>query len=147
MLNNDDMPLREARARYFRDNGFGADGGYAKRWVKVKLGPVPVWFPNTAARRRAVGLHDLHHIATGYQTDLAGEGEIAAWELAAGCGHYVAAWVLNIAALAMGLVIAPRRVAAAWARGRRTRTLYSQAFDDRWLGETVGALRARLGLG
>ena len=49
-----DQTLREGRAAYFAENGFGADGNYAARWVKLKLGPLPVGFPNTDARRRAV---------------------------------------------------------------------------------------------
>ncbi len=32
--------LRDARAEYLRHNGLGEDGGYGKRWVKVKLGPI-----------------------------------------------------------------------------------------------------------
>jgi hypothetical protein len=76
VIYSDATPVRQARAEYFRANGFGDDGGYDARWVKVKLGAVPLWFPNTDARRRAVRLHDLHHLATGYETSLVGEAEI-----------------------------------------------------------------------
>ena len=101
----DFTPLRHARADYFRKNAFGEDGGYGQRWVKLKLGPVPIWFPNTDGRRRAVRLHDLHHVATGYDTSLVGEAEIGAWELAMGCANYYAAWLLNAGAVAMGLFL------------------------------------------
>jgi len=101
----DATPLRHARADYFRKNAFGEDGGYGQPWVKLKLGPVPIWFPNTAGRRRAVRLHDLHHVATGYDTSLVGEAEIGAWELAMGCANYYAAWLLNAGAVAMGLFL------------------------------------------
>ncbi|MGH7567884.1 MAG: hypothetical protein ACREL9_02775 [Gemmatimonadales bacterium] len=139
--------LRDARAQYFRDNSFGDDGGYSQAWVKVKLGPVPVRFPNTDGRRRAVRLHDLHHIATGYDTSLVGEAEIAAWELTSGCAGYYAAWLLNTGAVAMGVFLAPRRLWRAARRGRHGTNLYRLGFDDRWLDGTVGALRDRLGLG
>ena len=43
--------LREARAQYLRENGLDEDGGYARNWVTIKLGPVPLMFPNTNARR------------------------------------------------------------------------------------------------
>ena len=142
----DSTLLRQARAAYFRDNGFGEDGGYGRRWVKVKLGPVPVWFPNTQARRRAVRLHDLHHIATGYGTTLVGEAEIGAWELARGCADYYPAWVLNMAAVALCVPAAPRRVWRAFVWGRQTTNLYRLGFEDAWLDDTVGALRERLGL-
>src|SRR5262245_59511028 len=135
--------LREARARYFASNGFGADGGYASAWVKVKLGPLPFFFPNTAARVRAVRYHDLHHVVTGYRTDVVGEAEIAAWEIASGCAGFVAAWILNLYALLLGwLAGEPGPVWQAFLRGRRTRNLYREPYDDALLD----AVRARLGL-
>ena len=65
-------------------------------------------------------LHDLHHIATGYDTSWTGEAEIAAWELASGCRGYVAAWVLDLASIPLGLVIAPRRLLRASRIGTRS---------------------------
>ncbi len=141
----DAMSVADARDRYFDDNGFSL-AGYRDRWVTLKLGPIPLKIPNTAARRAAVQLHDLHHVATGYATTWTGEAEIAAWELAAGCGRYVAAWILNLGAMAVGFVIAPRRVARAFRRGRRSKSLYGRAFGDDLLAITVGELRSRLGL-
>ena len=79
----DTSTLRQALQDYFEANDFGADGGYEDRWVKFKVGPIPIVFPNFAARRRAVPMHDLNHIVTGYETDLVGEGEISAFEIAA----------------------------------------------------------------
>ena len=76
---DDALSLREARATYFRDNAFGDDGGYGKKWVHVQLGPLPFAFPNTPARVRAVKYHDLHHVVTGYPTDVVGEAEIGFW--------------------------------------------------------------------
>ena len=142
----DSLSLRDARSVYFDANAFGADGGYAKRWVKVKLGPVPFWFPNSAGRVRAVRYHDLHHVATGYDTDWVGEGEIAAWEIASSCRGYLAAWWLNLLAMCIGCAIAPARIFRAFVRGRHTRNLYGESFDDALLAGSVGALRARLGL-
>ena len=140
--------LREERARYFEENGFGEDGGYTDRFVVLRMGPVPVAvFPNTAARVRAVRLHDLHHVVTGYATTWRGEAEIGAWEIASGCGSYLAAWVLNGLALTYGLLLWPRHMLAAWRRGRRSRNLYGEDWSDDLLDETVGGLRQRLGLG
>jgi hypothetical protein len=142
----DSLTLRDARRVYFDANAFGDDGGYAKRWVKVKLGPLPFWFPNSAGRVRAVRYHDLHHVATGYDTDWVGEGEIGAWEVASGCRGYFAAWWLNLLAMCIGCALAPVRIFRAFARGRHTRNLYGERFDDALLASSVGALRARLGL-
>jgi hypothetical protein len=144
---DDELTVRDARAAYFAASGFAADGGYGDRWVFLKAGTVTVFaFPNTAGRVRAVRFHDLHHVLTGYDTTWTGEAEIAAWELAAGCARHYAAWVLNIGAAAIGLFIAPRQVARAFARGRRSRSLYREQFSEELLEQRVGELRARLNL-
>jgi hypothetical protein len=142
----DSLSLHDARRVYFDANGFGDDGGYASRWVKLKLGPLPIWFPNTQGRVFAVRYHDLHHVATGYDTNLLGEGEIGAWEVASGCRNQFAAWWLNLIAMWLGCFQAPGRIFRAFVRGRHTRNLYGAAFDDALLASSVGALRARLGL-
>jgi len=140
------LSLAEARALYFERSGL--DPEYDVPWVKLRAGPVPLAFPNTPGRIRAVKLHDLHHVLCGYDTSWTGEAEIAAWELASGCHGFPAAWVLNFAAFAIGLAIAPARTWRAFARGRRSRNLYRTegALRDALLGETVGAMRERLGL-
>jgi hypothetical protein len=143
----DSLSLRDARRVYFELNAFGDDGGYATRWVKIKLvGSLAVWLPNTQGRVFAVRYHDLHHVATGYDTTLVGEGEIGAWEVASGCRDLFAAWVLNLVAMWYGLLLSPRRVFRAFVRGRHTRNLYGSEFDDALLASSVGAVRARLGL-
>ena len=96
----------------------------------------------------AARLHDLHHIAAEYGTDWPGEGEIAAWEIASGCGGYHAAWLLNLGGFGAGLLVAPRRVFRAFLRGRRAKTnLYKNGIDESRLDQmTVGILRDELGL-
>lgn len=142
----DASSVRAARAEYFAANGF-SEAEYNAPWVKLgKLGPMPIAFPNSASRQRAVPLHDLHHVATGYATTWRGEAEISAWEIAAGCTDYWAAWVLNTGAFGYGVVIAPRRTYRAFMRGRRSRTLYHSGWSDSLLDLTVGALRERLAL-
>jgi hypothetical protein len=128
------LTLRAARDVYFADNGFGADGGYTAEWVDFKLGPIPVPFPNSAGRLRAVKVHDLHHLVTGYGTDIRGEFEISAWEVGSGCKDFYTAWQLNLGGLAGGMTICPRRTFRAFLRGRRSTSLY---------GEDVAALLDR----
>jgi hypothetical protein len=142
----DGMALSEARRRYFEANGFGEDGGYSKRWFKVGWKGLALPLPNTASRVRAVRVHDLHHIATGYPTTWRGEAEIGAWELAGGCGDYGPAWLLNRYSFAVGLAIAPRRLWRAFLAGRRSRNLYVGDVPEEVLQESVGHLRQRLGL-
>jgi hypothetical protein len=136
------MTMREARALYFEVNGFGATGGYEDAWVDFKLGPIPMPFPNTPGRVRAVRYHDLHHLLTGYDTDTTGEFEIGAWEIAAGCKGFAAAWVLNLGALAFGAFSAPKRTFAAFVRGRAEKTTYGEDLEP-LLDLTVAEARER----
>ena len=143
---DDGLTLFDARALYFELNAFGPDGGYSEAWVKFKLGGVPVAFPNSSSRVRAVRIHDLHHVLTGYDTNLAGEVEISTFEVGAGCADYAAAWFLNLSAMFVGLFTNPARMFAAFLRGRRCRSLYHEPMDEQLLAESVGAVRVRQGL-
>lgn len=141
----DTMPIPEARARYFAVNGFAADGGYGDPFVNVRFFGVPLSFPNVEGRIRAVKLHDLHHLVTGYGTDNVGEFEISGWEIGAGCRGFAVAWMLNLAGIAAGMLAAPRRTFRAFVRGRRSRSLYGLRGVD-VDAETVGGLRAHLSM-
>ena len=138
--------LRENRARYLEKNGFG-DGGYEDSWVTLKtLGPLKIGFPNTAARKRAIRLHDLHHVLAQYGTDWTGEGEIGAFEIGAGCGKHWAAWFLNASAMSFGVLIAPRATHRAFVRGRHARSLYDREWDESLLEERTSDMRRKLRL-
>jgi hypothetical protein len=145
----DAMSLRDARALFFKRGDLGADGGYSRRWVRVESKPIAFYFPNCRSRVAAARLHDLHHIAAEYGTDWAGEAEIAGWEIASGCTHYYVAWILNLGAFAVGLIVAPKSLFRAFVRGRRARTnLYHTGLSELQLDDvTVGILRARLAVG
>jgi hypothetical protein len=143
----DTMTLLAARAAFFEEASLGVDGGYGARWVRVEAKPFPFFFPNSRGRVAAAKLHDLHHVATEYRSDWVGEAEIAAWEIAGGCGPYGWAWLLNAGAFAVGLFLAPRRVFRAFVRGRGVRNLYHRGFAESALeSTTVGSLRRQLGL-
>jgi len=112
--------LREA---FLADNGF-VDKPPMIDWVKV--GPVPVPVPNPPARHRALRLHDLHHLLTGYSTEWTGEGQISAWECAAGLNRNWIAWVFCPMGTFLGMIVCPRDTVRAYARGRIGRTLLGQ---------------------
>ena len=137
--------VKEARRIYFEANDLG-EGGYEDPWVHVQFGPIPIRFPNSPARVRSVRLHDLHHLITDFHTDLAGEAEIGAWEIASGCVDHYAAWVLNLMAMAYGLWLCPRRLAQAFFRGRRSTNLYHRDFAPDLLELTVAELRQRVSI-
>ncbi len=137
--------LRAARDRYFAENGFD-ERSYASAWVRLEAGPVPLFFPNTGARVRAVRFHDLHHALTGYGTSWTGEAEIGAWEIASGCGRHWIAYLLNLQAMAIGLFLSPRRVWEAFRRGRHSGNFYRCEFEGIDLDRPADAYREALGL-
>jgi hypothetical protein len=138
--------LRENRARYLETNGFG-DGGYQDAWVTLKtVGPLKIGFPNTDARKRAIRLHDLHHVLAQYGTDWTGESEIGAFEIGAGCGKHWAAWFLNASAMSFGVFIAPRATYRGYVRGRHASSLYDGEWREELLDENTGEMRKKLRL-
>lgn len=146
MESTSDPTLMDARSEYFARSGFAPDGGYSDDWVHIDMGRFTVKFPNTDARRRAVKYHDLHHVVTAYGTDLEGEAEISAWEIASGCRDMIAAWILNLLAFGHVLPRSPRRLFRAFVRGRRSRNLYGYEYSDALLARGVREMRAELEL-
>lgn len=108
----------------FRDVNGIPETNRRLEWIKV--GPIPVPIPNPPARQRALRIHDLHHLVTGYQTDLAGEFEISAWECSAGLANEPLAWIFCPSGTLGGMLRYPKRTVAAFARGRAARTLFGQ---------------------
>jgi hypothetical protein len=139
--------VREARDAYLRENGFTLDAYDAPR-VSLSLFRLTVVVPNPPARRVAVRFHDLHHVVTGYGTDLAGEAEISAWEMRRGFrGLGLYPRLLVGSAVLLGLFVAPRRMLRAFRACPGGRSLFSDMHDyDALLDLTVGELRTRLGV-
>ena len=135
------------RDAYLAENGFSV-AAYEEPWTSASFLGVQFRVPNTARHRQAIRLHDLHHVATGYGTDLAGEAEISAWELRRGLrglGAYVSAIV--VAGAAAGLLFAPRRTLRAWRASPPGGSLFQTGRDyDALLAMTVGELRRELGV-
>jgi hypothetical protein len=139
------MSMHEALDLYFKRNGFTADA-YSAPTFTLKLLGIPFTFPSTANRKKALPLHDFHHILTGYGTNWIGEAEIGAWELRAGCNSPVTYWLNGSGAL-LGLFISPRRVWRAFHAARGQRTLYRETESYASLLEmSVDGLRRRLGI-
>ena len=141
-----ELTLREARTLYFTLNNFGDDGGYGDKWVKIKFGPIPIFFPNIPSRASAARYHDLHHILTEYATTLEGEAEVAAWEVATGELPNLAGWFLDLGGFAYGLLLYPRKLYRAFLRGRRSKSLYPLPFTEELLSRKVGEVREALNL-
>jgi hypothetical protein len=143
-----DWTVERGRDAYLAENGFSV-AAYDDAWTPVSLWGVSFKIPNTPHHRWAIRLHDLHHVATGFGTDLSGEAEISAWEARhglAGLDLYVSAIVASLAL--SGLVIAPRRTRRAWNAAAHGTTLFNQKQLDyaALLAVSIGELRGLLGI-
>ena len=141
------MTVRDARDAYLAENGFSLQG-YDDPWTEASFFRISFRVPNTARHREGIMLHDLHHVATGFGTDLVGEGEISAWEVRRGLngvGLYVASIILL--GMTMGLLLSPRRALEAWGASRRGGSLFGTTRShEELLDMTVGELRELLGV-
>ncbi len=141
------LTVSEGRDHYLDENGFTL-AGYDEKWTQASFFGLNFSMPNTKHHRWAIMRHDLHHVATGYGTDLVGEAEISAWELRKGfrgMGLYVSAIIVTGALF--GLVIAPRRTIAAFRASQSTPSLFQSSLSyESLLAMNVGELRETLGI-
>jgi hypothetical protein len=148
-----DMPypaawtVTRALSDYLDENGFTREE-YDKKTTGASFLGLKFSVPNTRTHRWAIMLHDLHHVATGFGTDLTGEGEISAWEARGGLwpiGLYVGGIVAS--GMMLGFIGAPRRALAAFKANKRGRVLWAMNADyNDLLAMTVGELRTLLGV-
>ncbi len=143
-----DQTPGEILSKFYSDNNLDPDGGQSSSSVKIELtAKVYFYFPNFDARRKAVILHDIHHLLTGYTTTLSGESEISAWEIASGCKSYWAAFLINTSGLMMGIPFNFMGVLKAFSRGRKTKNLYHNSISlEQALDMKISELRKHLNL-
>jgi hypothetical protein len=125
-----DWSVRQALEAYLKENGFTFEG-YDAKWTEGSLFGLKVMIPNTRRHRWNIMLHDLHHVVTGYGTDLTGEGEISWYELRRSwwaLGLYVGS-IVFFAAMA-GVVLSPRRMIAAWRDSKDLISLHALMKDE-----------------
>lgn len=142
-----DWSVERGLRAYMEENGFTVEA-YDAPWTPASLLGIRFGVPNTPRHRWAIRLHDLHHVATGYGTDPAGEGQISAWECRRGVrrlGLYVGTIVAS--GVLLGLLVAPRKSLRAWRASGRGRSLFHEDRDyPELLAMSVGELRALLGV-
>jgi ubiquinone biosynthesis protein Coq4 len=121
---------RQVLNKFYSDHDLSTSGGLERSSVKIKINSrFYFYFPNFDARRRALLKHDIHHLLTGYETTVAGESEICAWEIASGCKSYWAAFLIDVSGVMLGLIYFPR-VLKAFSRGRKTKNLYHDIYSN-----------------
>lgn len=109
----------------------GGEGSEAVEpsWT-CRVGPVVLRFPNFAWRRRALRAHDLHHLMAGYPMTMRGEFQMAIWELGAGRYRDWRATLFCSPLILAGLFWSPRRMLAAFRRGRSSQSLYPALTEE-----------------
>jgi hypothetical protein len=140
------LTLQATRSGWYQRKNLPPDGGLAKAWVDFKVGPIPMPFPNSDARRRAVPRHDSHHILGDYDTSFIGELEISGYEIGAGCGKFLVPWHLNLLGFAAGALLCPRLLWRAFCRGRRAKSLYLRDDFESVELNAVEQVRSMLGI-
>lgn len=138
---------KEALEEYYRVHYFGDEALTASvAWIRI--GPVQIPFPNPKQRREAIELHDLTHLLTGYDTSWAGEGEVAAFELASGFpAKYWIGWIYAPITFTIGCLVAPKRVVHAFRRGLGQNNLYKLDLPrEKLFARTIDSLKNDLAL-
>lgn len=133
---------------FYHDYNLGDEGGNQLPYVIIEITSFfKVYIPNWDNRRKAVLRHDIHHLVTGYKSEILGEFEIAAWEIASGCMKYFAAYLLNSGGLIAGMIIYPKPTFKAFILGCRTTNLYQINIEDEEMkASTIDAMKSKLGL-
>ena len=122
---NGSMNIGEALTQLYKDHDLPLDGGEHESVFHVKIGPVSIPLPNPPARQRAVFIHDVNHLLTGYNAVFSdGEMKIAAYEVGTGCGRVWIAWLINLWLMAFAAFVHPTAVFRAYVRGRQADSLY-----------------------
>jgi ubiquinone biosynthesis protein Coq4 len=125
-----------ARDRYLAASGFSTQS-YTDPHFTVKVAFITLRFPNPGL----LPMHDLHHVATGYDSTLLGEAEISVFELRAGSGTPLI-FFLCCGSILVGLCLSPRRMWRAWKSARGARSLYgTKTAYETLLAMDVSALR------
>lgn len=148
-MNADQKTPKELLHQFYVENNLPLDGGQGDSYVKIEITKkFSFYFPNFEARRKAVIIHDIHHLVTGYSAgSLAGESEISAWEIASGCKSHPAAFFINTSGVMLGINFNLIKVIKAFARGRRTKNFYNSNFDPEFImGTNIAELKKRLEL-
>ena len=143
-----DKTPRELLSQFYESYNLQDDGGYSDNKVKIELNKnIYFYLPNWDDRRKALLLHDIHHLITGYKSDFKGETEISSWEIGSGCQHYWAAWILDSYGMTWGFWFNLPGIFKAFVRGRHSKNLYMDFLPaDKALDMTVAQIQQALQL-
>lgn len=145
------MTTRDALVQFLEESGMRPKGDpspeiYPDDWFRLPIGSRRIPLFKHGAIKQSLMLHDLHHVLTGYGTDLRGEIELAGWELGSGgCGTRAFMWLDRLGVAFLALFAAPRSFFRACRVGRACRNLYRDDLDELLVLDPAD-LRRRAGL-
>ncbi len=143
------MTTREELIRFLEARGIRPPGDpspeiYTDDWFRFPFGSRQVPVFRLGPIKQSLMLHDIHHLLTGYGTDLRGELELAGWELGSGgCAAHKFMWFDRLGTALFALVGAPGAFFRAVRAGRASRNLYREDLDE-VLALDVTELRSRM---
>ncbi|PWK29271.1 hypothetical protein LV89_00111 [Arcicella aurantiaca] len=110
------MKILDELKHFWEVNNLPIDGGVKDKFNEVSIVGFSFKYPNLDGK--ALMLHDLNHLITGYKTNWTGECEVSAWELASGGRKgYAATWIYPISLVLIGMVICPFKTYKAFING------------------------------
>jgi hypothetical protein len=110
------MTILDELKQYWKNQNLPSDGGAKDKFNEAKIGKFSFKYPNLDGK--ALILHDINHLITGYKTNWTGECEVSAWELASGGRKgYPRTWIYPISLVFLGLIICPIRTFKAYKAG------------------------------
>ena len=148
MATHGEDTIRDLLPQFYKQYNLDTDGGLHDSKVKIEITrKFYLYIPNFSVRKKAILKHDVHHVITGYPSDMRGETEIGAWEVASGCRRYWIAWALNFYSMVMGIWFNLPGMFRAFVRGRRSTNLYSNILaDEKAIDMTCEELRQLLSI-
>jgi hypothetical protein len=141
------MTTREALSDYFEREGIKTSAQNVEQWLGDNWLRFSVFGRRVPVKplygfKRALALHDVHHLLTGYDTTWTGEFQVTAWEIGSGgCAPHVLFWLKLVFTSLLGLLLMPTASWYAFARGRAERNLFRCDLGE-LLGREVDDLRA-----
>jgi hypothetical protein len=109
--------IYEDLQHYWQTNNLPPDGGVSETFNEARIGSFSFRYPNFDGR--ALLLHDINHLLTGYPTNWIGECQVSAWELASGGRKgYPRTWIYPISLVMLGLLICPVKTYKAFLAGK-----------------------------
>ena len=141
------LTTREALSEYFEREGIKTDDQNFEEWLRDNWLRMNLFGHRIPVKplygfKKALALHDVHHLLTGYDTTWTGEFQVTAWEVGSGgCAPHILFWLKLVFTSLLGLVLMPTASWYAFARGRNQRNLFRCDFRE-LLAREVDDLRA-----